>query len=218
MIEAHPMARALAWLGAGLAVLSCMVMTSRQIPYWRDSLSLFTRAADVTVQNYLACYNLGCYARDQGDYDRAIIYFKKALSAEKDDVLWANHSHAYNNLGYAYLHQGDIANAVTNFEKALEIQPCYPEAYYNMGRAFLANNQPDVAVDCLQRALAMDPNAAEVHYKLGVALAQLGRSAEALAQYSQARQLALAQNNQSLAAVLESQQRQSEGSNGGTRR
>jgi protein O-mannosyl-transferase len=180
---------ALAALGAGMAVIACIILTSLQIPYWRDSRSLYSRAVDVTDHNYLAYYKLGCFARDQEDYPQAILYFKQALSTEKDDALWVNHSLAYNNLGYAYLRQGDIANAVANLDKAVALQPRYPEAYFNMGRAFLANHQPDVAVDCFQRALALDSSVAEIHCQLANALVQLGRPAAAIAEYSRALQL-----------------------------
>jgi Flp pilus assembly protein TadD len=166
-----------------------MIWTPLQVRYWQDTRTLFMRAASVTDHNYLAYYNLGCYAKDDGEYAQAILYFEKALSAEADNAPWADHARAYNNLGYAYLHRGEITNAVADFEKALELQPRYPEAFYNLGRAFLTNNQPDVAVDCFERALALDPNVAEIHYQLAFALAQWGRSAEAIAQYSQALQL-----------------------------
>jgi protein O-mannosyl-transferase len=176
-------------LAGGMAVLACLAWTPQQVNYWQNTRALFMRAASVTDQNYLAYYNLGCYAKDGGEYAQAILYFKKALSAEADNASWANHARAYNNLGYSYLHQGEISNAVVNFEKALQLQPQFPEAYYNLGRAFLTNQQPDVAVDCFQRALALDPSVAEIHYKLANALLLLGRPAEAITQYSQALQL-----------------------------
>jgi tetratricopeptide (TPR) repeat protein len=196
--------RKAAALAAGLAVIAWMICTPLQTRYWQNTRTLFMRAASVTDQNYLAYYNLGCYAKDDGDYNQAIVYFKKALSAESDNAPWADHARAYNNLGYAYLHEGNITNAVADFDKALAIQPRYPEAYYNMGRAFLTNNQPDVAVDCFQRALALDSGVAEIHFRLGCALAQLGRPAEAIAQYSQALQLNPAFDDAagSLAALL----------------
>jgi tetratricopeptide (TPR) repeat protein len=185
----RPFPRTAAALAGGMAVIACMIWTPLQVHYWRNTRTLFMRAASVTDQNYLAYYNLGCYAKDEGEYAQAILYFKKALSAEADNAPWANHARAYNNLGYAYLHQGEITNAVVDFERALALQPQYPEAYYNLGRAFLTNNQPDVAVDCFQRALAMDSSVAEIHYKLATALLQLGRPAEAITQYSQTLQL-----------------------------
>jgi Flp pilus assembly protein TadD len=188
-IGGRPYLRMTAALAGGMTVVACMIWTPLQVRYWQDTRTLFMRAASVTDHNYLAYYNLGCYAKDDGEYAQAILYFEKALSAEADNAPWADHARAYNNLGYAYLHRGEITNAVADFEKALELQPRYPEAFYNLGRAFLTNNQPDVAVDCFERALALDPNVAEIHYQLAFALAQWGRSAEAIAQYSQALQL-----------------------------
>ena len=181
--------RATAALAGGLAIIVCMIGTSVQAGYWQNTRALFMRAAKVTDQNYLAYYNLGCYAKDSGDYAQAILDFKKALAAEADNAPWANHARAYNNLGYAYLQQGNITDAVADFEKAVELQPIYPEAYYNLGRAFQANNQPDVAVEAFQRALALDPNVAEIHFKMANALLQLGKPAEAISQYSQALQI-----------------------------
>jgi Flp pilus assembly protein TadD len=177
--------RAAAALAGGMAVVACMALTPAQIRHWESTRSLFTWAAGVTDQNYLAYYNLGCDAMDQGQCAQAIVFFNKALSSESDKSPWADHSRAYNDLGYCYLHEGQISNAVDDFEKALKTKPKFPEAYFNMGRAFMANNQPDVAVDCFQRALALDPSVAEIHYKLANALAQLGRPAQAIAEYSQ---------------------------------
>jgi Tfp pilus assembly protein PilF len=166
-----------------------MICTPVQAGYWQNTRTLFMRAARVTDQNYLAYYNLGCYAKDEGDYAQAILYFKTALAAEADNAPWANHARAYNNLGYAYLHQGDIASAVADFEKAVELQPIYPEAYYNLGRAFQDNNQPDVALEAFKRALDLDPNVAEIHYRMANAFLQLGKNGEAISHYSQALQL-----------------------------
>jgi protein O-mannosyl-transferase len=181
----RPFPRAMAALAGGMAVVVCIVLTPLQIRYWQNSGSLFQRAADATDDNDLAYYNLGCYDRDQGDYRQAIVNFTKALSAESDHALGVNPSRTYNNLGYAYLHEGEITNAVASFDKALALQPRYPEAYFNLGRAFLANHQPDVAADCFQRALGLDASVAEIHCQLANALVQLGRPAAAIAEYSQ---------------------------------
>jgi tetratricopeptide (TPR) repeat protein len=189
-----------------MAVMACLILTPMQIRYWRNSRVLFTRAAAVTDQYFLAYYNIGCYAMEQGDYGEAIYDYKKALSSEPDNTLWSNHSRAYNDLGFAYLHEGQISNAVANLEKALNLQPSYPQAYYNLGRAFLTNRQPEVAVDCFQRALALDQNPI-VMGALATAYAGTGQLSEAVAAVQRARQLALAQNNPELAAGLESQLR-----------
>jgi len=211
----RPWARAMTALAGAAAVIACMVLTPRQVQYWRNSRTLFTRAAAVTDQYFLAYYNIGCYAVDRGDYGEAIYDYKKALSSEPDNTLWSNHSRAYNDLGFAYLHEGQISNAVANFEKALSLQPIYPQAYYNLGRAFLTNNQPDVAIDCLQRALALDENP-NILGALAAAYAGAGRLSEAMSTAQRASQLALAQNNQALAGALESQLRTYQARAGGS--
>jgi hypothetical protein len=155
-----PLRRATAALGGAMAIVLCMVLTPPQISCWKNSLTLFQRAAAVTGPNYLGYYNLGCYAVDQGNYPLAIFYFEKTLRAKPDSASLPYDAPAYNNMGFAYLRQGQISNAVANFDKALKLQPRYPEAYFNMGCAFLTNGQPDVAADCFQRALALERNPA----------------------------------------------------------
>jgi tetratricopeptide (TPR) repeat protein len=185
----RPLPRAMAGLAGAMGIIACMVLTSDQVPFWRDTRALFTRAAAVTDRSYLAYYNIGCYAMDDGEYADAILCFRKALSAEPDNTRWADHSAAYNDLGYAYLQQGETSNAVANLEKAVSIRPNYPEAYYNLGCAFLNNKQPAEAVDCFQRALAIDDSVAAIHYKLANALRQSGQYAQAIAEYDRTLQL-----------------------------
>jgi protein O-mannosyl-transferase len=170
--------------GGGL-IAACIVLTCAQVPNWRDSRALFTRAAEVTGGSYLAFYNLGCYAALDGNYDEAIVFYKKAFSAESGNASWTDYSQAYNDLGFAYLQKGDIANAVGSFDKAIAIHPEFPKAYYNLGCAFLDNNQPAEAVDCLQRALTMDPGSADIHYKLANALMRSDQYAKAIAEFDE---------------------------------
>jgi tetratricopeptide (TPR) repeat protein len=74
------------------------------------------------------------------------------------------------------LHEGQVSNAVAQFDQALAIMPEYPEAYYNLGRAFLTNHQPDVALECLQKAAALAPDVAQINFTLGETLLQQGRT------------------------------------------
>jgi Flp pilus assembly protein TadD len=172
-----------------MAVIACMVLTPWQIHFWHDTSSLYTRGAAVTDHDYLVYYNLGSDAIRHGQYPQAIQYLQQAVSDGGETAPWADHSRAYNDLGYAYLHEGEITPAMTNFEVALLCRSNFPEAYYNFGRALLLDHQPDQAVKAFRHALAMDPNVADTHSKLANALAQMGQNAEAVAEYSQALRL-----------------------------
>jgi tetratricopeptide (TPR) repeat protein len=139
----------------------------------------------VTGGSYLAFYNLGCYAAQDGNYDEAIEFYKEALNAEPGNAIWTDYSQAYNDLGLAYLQKRDIADAVSSIDKAISIHPDFPKAYYNLGCAFLENNQPAEAIDCLQRARTMDLASADIHYKLANALMRSGQFAKAIAEFDE---------------------------------
>jgi tetratricopeptide (TPR) repeat protein len=194
LIGTHRLARVGAALAGGAAIIACMVLTSMQIRHWQNSGDIVKRAADLVDQQYWSCYNLGCKAMALGDYPLAIRDFQEALSTEQEMPILSDHSLAYNNLGYAFLNEGQIASAVTNLQIAIMIRPLYPEAYFNLGRAFLMKNQPLEAVDYFQKALALNPGVAATHCKLANTLVLLDRNAQAIAEYSQALRLAPAED------------------------
>ncbi len=175
-------------LGA-LALAACAVLTPRQIAFWKTADSLFARAAEISDQDPVTCYNVGVAVLEQGNYPRAVRCFERALKGADSSTPKTFLARVQNNLGCALLEQGQVPGAISNFESALVMQPNYPQVYYNMGRAFLTNRQPDVAVDCFQHALALDPNVAEIHYKLANALVLLGQPAAAITEYSKTLQL-----------------------------
>jgi tetratricopeptide (TPR) repeat protein len=198
-----------------MAVAACLVLTPRQIAFWRTPVALFAHAADVSDQDSVTCYNVGCAAMEQGNFPRAERCFERALKVAGKSAPLSFRARAQNNLGCALLEQGRVSGAITNFESALALQPEYPQAFYNMGRAFLTNNQPDVAADCFQRALALDQNPV-ILGTLAAAYAKEGKLSDAVTAARRARQLALAQNNRVLAGLLEAQLRRYQADNGGS--
>jgi tetratricopeptide (TPR) repeat protein len=210
-----PMLKAAATAGA-LALAACMVMTSRQISFWKTPVALFSHAAELSDQDCLTCYNVGCAVMEQGNFVRAERCFERALKVAGAGDPPSLLARVQNNLGCVLLEQGQITNAVAHLDQALKLQPSYPQACYNMGRAFMTNNQPNVAVECFQRALALDQNPL-VLGALADAYAQAGNLVQAVASAQQARQLALARKDEALARKLESQLRQYQGDEGGSR-
>jgi tetratricopeptide (TPR) repeat protein len=198
---------------AALTLAACAILTARQISFWKNPVALFAHAADISEQDCLTCYNVGCQVMEQGNFARAARCFERALKVAGKNDPPALLARVQNNLGCSLLELGQITNAVTNFEQALTLQPRYPQAFYNMGRAFLTNHQPEVAADCFQHALALDQNPV-VLGALAAAYAQTGRLSEAVAAAQRARQLALAQTNLPLAGKLEAQLREYRGGQG----
>ncbi|MFJ5894105.1 tetratricopeptide repeat protein [Streptomyces sp. NPDC093064] len=85
---------------------------------------------------------------------------------------------AWYGLGVIDQQYGRMADARTNFEKALEIDPHFMSALYSEAY-MLRSSDPDRAIELLGRAAAVDPKAAAVHLQLGQLLAAKGRKGEA---------------------------------------
>ncbi len=102
-------------------------------------------------------------------------------------------------LGTAFLQQGKINEAISHFQKALQINPDYADAHYNLGNALLQKGDVDEAIAQYQRALQIHPDYVEASYNLGNALLQKGDAEAAVAQYQRVLQFnpdnADAQNN-----------------------
>lgn len=64
---------------AVLVLCSCTWCTIRQLGFWRDSGTLFTRALQVTERNFMAHTNLGHYLEKNGRLDEAIEHYSAAV-------------------------------------------------------------------------------------------------------------------------------------------
>ncbi len=93
---------------------------------------------------------------------------------------------AYNNLGTALLKTGRVDEAITQFNRALEIQPDYAVAHNNLGNALLRLGRTADSYAHLEKALEFDPSNVEAHNNMGNTLVQMGRTDEAAAHYNKA--------------------------------
>jgi len=101
----------------------------------------------------------------------------------------SDNSIGHYNLGNALFQKGDVDEAITQYQKALQINPDYMEAHYNLGCALIQKGRMDEAIIQYQKALQINPDNAEVHYNLGCALLQKGRMDEAITQYQKVLQI-----------------------------
>ena len=114
-------------------------------------------------------------------------------------VKSTNKQRPRNNMGKALFAAGNIPEAVTQYKKAIQIDPNVADAHNNLGNALLKQGKTDEAVECLQRAMALDPNYLDAINNLGNAFFKQGRTDEAIQYYCRTLALnpnyALAHNN-----------------------
>lgn len=199
---------------AGATIMIFMLLSFRQVQYWRDSSSLFEHAIRVTKGNYLAHGNLGVALMNEGKFEDALVHFhayKKIRPGEAGN---------YYNMGVALLRTGRYDEAISHFQKAVKIKPDYADAHAGIGETYLAmarikeaeikfrdalkfdpakmgalNNlinaliqqgRIDEAISLCRKALKDAPNSADTYNNLGVALALKGDIQEAVKQFDTA--------------------------------
>lgn len=140
---------------AGIAVLVALaVVTHRQIGYWRDDVTLWSHAVQVTAGNHVAETYLGQALVRRENPDAAIPHFQTAIA------MYPAGPEAYLFLGYAEQQRGNLREAIAQYQKALDVTQSYGRAaarvrlpaLENMGYAYRALGEYARGEQCLEAA------------------------------------------------------------------
>ncbi len=114
----------------------------------------------------IALFNLMSDARELGHDEAADTAKMIALLRQvvEDDPQVID---AWFSLGNVYYRQGDFAEALTHFSKALALKPDYDLALINMANAYRALGRDDEALAGYEHYLRVDPKNAWVQYQAG---------------------------------------------------
>ena len=157
-------------------------------------------ALDIDATHPDSRYLYGFLLFGRKRYEEAAEHFRKALQAQPDfyaarNILGATYIeleryfdaiatleplvrepryttpyHAYNNLGLAYLKQGDLRQADKNFRMAVFVNPKFCQGYRNLGILSMAQRDYAGAVEQMTEATVRCPKYAELHLQRGEAL------------------------------------------------
>jgi Flp pilus assembly protein TadD len=161
---------------ASAAVLAGLAFAAwRQVDYWRDSESLWTRAINCTSGNWLAYNNRGFIFYKTGRTNEAIADFNSALALRSDLVM------PHNSLGLVYADRGDFVKAAAEHEAALAIDQNDVEAHTCLAQALMhLDGRNEEAITHFRRVTELQPNDADAHSNLGYALFLEGKLDEAI--------------------------------------
>jgi Flp pilus assembly protein TadD len=192
---------------SALSLLCFCIVTWTQVGYWRNSITVFSHALEVTAHNSLAHYNrgnaylkLGNYTQAIGDYDRAIeinpkraeIYYNRGFAHgrlgnqrqaigdyDKTIEIDPRHAKAFNNRGIAYDILGNHRKAIADCDRAIELNPEYAEAYYNRGIVYGRLRNYKQALEDFDRAIEFNSKYAEAYYNRAASYYNLGNQRQA---------------------------------------
>ena len=121
-------------------------------------------------------------AVNQQDYATAAREYQAYLAKKPDDAV------VHYDLGYAYTALQRAADAKSEYEKAIALDPKMASAYQNLGLTLIPID-PAAAIEPLQRAAELMPADARTKWLLGVALEAAKKDALAIDQYEAAAKL-----------------------------
>ena len=125
--------------------------------------------------------------------------WKQTSSWWNSESLWTralavttDNETAHTNFGMLLLKRGQVDDAISHFQMALQILSQSNEAHYNLSRAIIhcdlasalsRKGSMDEAVMHLEKAIELQPDYADAHYNLGSVLLQKGEIDQAIAQW-----------------------------------
>ena len=81
----------------------------------------------------------------KGDFQHSLILLRHAVELKPGSAP------AHNYYGFALARNGSVDQAVQEFQKALKLDPRYPDALYNLGTALAVQEKYPAAVENLER-------------------------------------------------------------------
>ena len=91
----------------------------------------------------------------------------------------------YKKIAEAAHRRGDYLEAITNFNKAIDLAPGDARSYHDRGLARYNLKQYREAIDDFDQAIALETGSADIYYQRGLAKCKLGQYREAIEDFNQ---------------------------------
>ena len=140
------------------------------IPFYQKAIALYPNHTGAYYQLANAYFRLG--KQDEGK--RQLEKFREIKAKERF------------NLAERSLKKGEIDEALTAFQRTLDMDAAFAPAYARLSGIALQQNDLATAVEYLRQALEISPNFAAGHYQLGSIYHKQGESDKAIKSFEQA--------------------------------
>jgi protein O-mannosyl-transferase len=177
----RPQNARLAWATLALVCVALGARTYARNSDWKDELSLWTSAVNVSPGSAKAHYNLAKAVEVvPGRLPEAIAQYRESLRIDP------HHADVHNNLANALsATPGGLPEAIAEYKAAIRVEPDRAEPHDNLANvlAHIPGRLPEAIAE-YRAALRIESNSAELHYNLANALLlQPDGTAEAIDEY-----------------------------------
>lgn len=151
--------------------------SSRSAIYFREELP--------SEMTYFASFVIGQLYYWDEQYDEALSSFTTAIRNAKGSTTLRGLDAVYFYRGYIYgLKQGKRKEAISDYSKAIELNPEFVEAYNNRGNSYSDLEQYDKALADYNKAIELRPNFASAYNNRGNVYRNLGELDKAVNDYN----------------------------------
>jgi tetratricopeptide (TPR) repeat protein len=155
----------------------------RSLEIWEKALGPDHPYVATSLNNLVLLYEAqGNYAEAEPFYMRLLeigVDFKEAQFVRPIDV-------DYTYRGISHLKKEQIDDAISDFDKAIELNAGFAAAYVYRGIAHYKQGQFDQAISDYDKAIEINPEYAEVYYNRGDAFGKQGQFDQAISDYNKA--------------------------------
>jgi len=148
----------------GFILAALLVLTVRQISFWRDTITLFTHNLAVTPHNASAQFSLGLGYEHAGDTNRAIVSYRAAKSMEPRDFQNRR------NLANLLTLSGEPAAAAAEYLALIAEEPEQYQNHQAYAGLLTAQKRLEEARAELEATVRLNPSATEALNNLAWAL------------------------------------------------
>jgi tetratricopeptide (TPR) repeat protein len=152
-----------------------------------EALPKFEMAVMIQPQAPEKQDNLGSALTAAGRFEEAQVHLERALQLSPDLAK------AHVDLALAFMRQRKIEDASAHYLTALRLQPDNPEAHYGLGGILVQQGRNQEAQPHLEKGIPYllgkihaSPDSEENRYNLGTLYGMMGRTADAITQFSEA--------------------------------
>ena len=126
-----------------------------------------------------SCYAILSYGRNNIWKDELTLWDDTARKSPKK-------ARPYNNRGNAYFEKGELASAISDFNRAIELDPKLAKVYNNRGSAYLTQGKLSQAMSDFNKAIEIDPNLVKAYNSRGDIYRAQGDLSRAISDFSKA--------------------------------
>jgi protein O-mannosyl-transferase len=138
---------------AGAALVGCVVMTSLQLQYWRNSLTLLEHAVRLAPTDHVAQVMLGNAYFERGRLDEALERYLESTRLRPD------YAEAWQRAAVALSQKQRVAEAIEHFRTAIRLSPNWTEPHRGLAQVLAGLGRVEEAraeYQTLERLLPAD--------------------------------------------------------------